>query len=91
VLPACHGFAARLRQVIRDRGVDVRDVAAGTGLKLATVRGIVAGQQEARAEHIRRLCIALNVSADFLLSGHDHRAARAAPVSLRGLLRGEGA
>lgn len=68
--PGMDGFAERLVCVRQIRGMTQAALAEATGLQPSAVGHFEQGQRIPCAANLRRLCIALNVSADYLLDSH---------------------
>lgn len=68
--PGMDGFAERLVCVREMRRMTQDRVAKATGLHPAAISHFETGHRIPCAANLRRLCIALNVSADYLLDSH---------------------
>lgn len=62
-------FGDKLRQLRIDAGLTQRDVAERTGLKLSALSHYEHGRREPSLRNLRRLSLALGISADELLRG----------------------
>lgn len=65
------GFGERLKCVREMRRMTQAELAARLKIPPAGVSHFETGQRLPGAENIRKLCIALNVSADYLLDCHE--------------------
>lgn len=61
----------RLRQVMRECGMTVAELAEAAGVSKSAMEKYLAGPSSPRAQVIARLCLKTGVTADWLLLGHD--------------------
>lgn len=64
-------FSARLKEALKIREINQADLAQKTGLQASAVSHFVSGTRKPSLENIKRLSMALQVSADFLLGRTD--------------------
>jgi transcriptional regulator with XRE-family HTH domain len=63
------GFGNRLKYVRLSRGLTLQALANITGISKTQLYFYEHGEQDVRGGNLVKLCVALNVSADFLLFG----------------------
>ena len=66
------GFADRLNEVILCKKFSYREFAKKIGCTVSPVKSWVNGESMPRSELLARICIELDVSADYLLFGKKH-------------------
>ena len=67
----------RIREIREARGWSQNELAYRAQVWAADISAVECGHRDMRAPNLRRLCLALNVSADYLLGLSDHQAPRA--------------
>ena len=68
--PGIEGFAERLQCVRQMRRLTQSELAEKTGLKAAAISHFETGQRKPSLKNLRALCMAMNVSADYMLDSH---------------------
>lgn len=63
------GFAERLNGEILHRGLLYREFAKKIGCTISPVKSWISGESMPRSELLARICVELDVSADYLLFG----------------------
>lgn len=64
-----YGFADRLKKAMSDKNVSKEGLAKKMKTDRKTIRGWTDGVREPRAVMLADLCVALDISADYLLFG----------------------
>lgn len=62
-------FKSRLKQRMRDLGVTQEELANSIGVTQGQISHFVTGQRRLQIEDIKKLCMALDISSDWLLFG----------------------
>lgn len=79
--------AARLRAIRRSRGMSQQDLSDRSGIKLATYLNYEYGYSFPPVPNLRLLCLALRVSANYLICLVDEPKAQEAEVEMFGVER----
>ena len=61
------GFGARLKKVLEERKMTYEDLAENTYMSKTAIYYYVKGDVLPTADNLKAICIALNVSADYML------------------------
>lgn len=69
--PGIKGFGERLKCVREIRRMTQADLEKKIGLPPSNVSHFETGERLPGADNLRKLCLALNVSADYLLDSHE--------------------
>ena len=61
------GFGARLKKVLKERNMTYEDLADDTFMSKTAIYYYIKGDVLPTADNLKAICIALNVSADYML------------------------